>query len=440
MACPSCLHSGWASWGWAARRWPAPSSTADRCFTLGRSTCGGGPPPKKKKAPPPPGRPPPPLGKKRGQDPLPHPAPNWGVWPELLDDRQSAANLVTLLRTTPAARPWPRPAKLLQSWAGGQVLDDSANCCRPIPSPAAAPCCLRPCATLLQKPEPGHGGGCASRRYRPKQLTLDLDGVLALGAGWRRPTGSQETEGPGAAAAAAVAGYSGGPTAPMRYRPLQTAQHAPGANQPGPWPTGREPLPLEIWGASPSSQPFPWVLLISMVWAARRQLRWNGRRVVTARLAGAAGWSIPAAVMNQRCGATRWPAAAPRALKPSRNRLAGCFRRWLWAPKPKGTVPGSWANRRADGPFLGGLTRAEAAEQRPSGGALEQRCERPQGLSPDQSLQACCNASWPRSPAATRVPANLAAVVSINGFFGHPPPRLSLARTRSPGSLKVAGV
>jgi len=135
-------------------------------------------------------------------------------------------------------------------------------CFRAVPDPAADPGpSMASCALGAA------GAGNWSRRRR----ALAQLRAAAVGRLFRGPRG-------------------GGPKTktPMRLSAAACAQALPPGHQPGPWPTAVTRLPLEIWGASPSRPAF---LGAVDAWSGRQRppnCAGMARRVVTARLAGAA--------------------------------------------------------------------------------------------------------------------------------------------------------
>jgi len=230
---------------------------------------------------------------------------------ELLDDPTVAANLVTLLRTPPAARPLASPCSFCRAWPAARCQMNSANCCRPISPAARRPAAEDPCAPAAEAPSRSLGWMCFPGVTDPAAAPGPSMAVLALGAGWRRQLSRRRR--PWAAAQLPLPLFQGGPHGTMRLSALQRPTR-PGPST-WPWPTAVKPF--ASWkdlGGQPHQASVPGAVDAGLGGGAA-QIALDGRRVgPTARLAGAADGGHPGKVMNQRCGSYSMACGRPRAL------------------------------------------------------------------------------------------------------------------------------
>lgn len=326
-----------------------------------------------------------------------------GVWLELLDDR-SRRDLVTLLRT-PLLPDRGLALQLLQSWAGGQVLDELGELLQ-TDQPGSGALLLKTLRDLLQEPEPITVVDVL-QAVPTERLTLDLDGVLALGAGWRRQL-EQEKKALAQLRQLPLPVVQGA-TAPKRLAALQHPARPEVINLAVAH--RREPLRLEIWQTTPSSQR-SWVLLMHGLGGSAAQLRWMAEGL------SQRGWSVllvehpgsDESAVRELLDGLRPPPGAETIP----DRLADV--QAVLEAEAKGDVPDLGESVVLMGHSLGGLTALMAAGQRPAAG-LEQRCERALKGIPLINLSRllqCQLAQVPLPP--PQRPVDLAAVVSINGF------------------------
>jgi len=338
-----------------------------------------------------------------------------GPWLGLLDAR-SRADLKRMLRA-PLLRDQSFGRQLLDTWAGGQLLEELGNLLTTSDggsTTALLQITLRRLleqrreVTLLELLE----------ALPPQTLNLRLDGLVSLGQRWRfqlkrqqqamvrlgsLPLPRIEPPAPAWENAGAVAGRPAPPV--LQPQPLRLRLAVPGR---------REGLPLEIWAGSVERRPSqPWVLMMPGLGGNADQLGWlakalaqRGWPVVVVQHPGSDGLALRAALNGQQPP----PGAETLAI-----RLADVEA--VVAAQRLGRLPVNGAGLVLAGHSLGGLTALLAAGIAPQPG-LEGRCrtalERLPIHNPSRLIQ--CQLPQRALPPPSRPPADLRALVLFNGF------------------------
>ncbi|MEB3352532.1 MAG: alpha/beta hydrolase [Cyanobacteriota bacterium] len=353
------------------------------------------------------------------------------LWLDLLEP-EARRNLRQLLRS-PLLRDRSFSQQLLSSWAGERMLAEVGALMTGPDGSSTAPLLQR---TLRRGLE--HRGEVTTlellRDLPVPVLTLQLDGLLAMGQRWRRELDRQTRafqalpdQGLPARQLGRRAGLAGAPRRPQRL-----------------WlsvPHRGELLPLSLWlpprSARPAPPGRPWLLLMPGLGGTAEQLSWLA--------AGLAGRGWPGLVLQH-------PGSDEAALRASLDgdrpppgaeslpqRQADI--RAVLAAQSKGQIPGLAAGSPVVlvGHSLGAVAALLAAGLPPEPD-LEGRCrqaiERLPISNPSQLLQ-CQLASVPLPPPEP-APTGLRAVVLLNGFGSLLWPRRGLAGLPVP-ALVVGG-
>ncbi len=333
-----------------------------------------------------------------------------GPWLGLLDAR-SRADLKRILRA-PLLRDQSFGRQLLDTWAGGQLLEELGNLLTTSDGGSTTTLLQITLRRLLEQ-----------RRevtllelleaLPPQTLNLRLDGLVSLGQRWRFQLKRQQlamvrlgslplprSEPP--ASAWETAGAGADRPAPL---PLRLRLAVPGR---------REGLPLEIWAASAERRPNqPWVLMMPGLGGNADQLGWLARAlaqrgwpVVVVQHPGSDGLALRAALNGQR---------PPPGAETLGIRLADVEA--VVAAQRLGRLPVNGAGLVLAGHSLGGLTALLAAGIAPQPG-LEVRCraalERLPIHNPSRLIQ--CQLPERALPHPSRPPTDLRALVLFNGF------------------------
>jgi len=331
-----------------------------------------------------------------------------GPWLGLLDAR-SRADLKRILKA-PLLRDQSFGRQLLDTWAGGQLLEELGNLLT-TPDGGSTTTLLqitlrrlleqRREVTLLELLE----------ALPPQTLNLRLDGLVSLGQRWRFQLKRQQ-----------LAMVRLGSLPLPRSEPPASAWETAGADRPAPPPLRlrlavpgrREGLPLEIWAASAERRPNqPWVLMMPGLGGNADQLGWLARAlaqrgwpVVVVQHPGSDGLALRAALNGQR---------PPPGAETLGIRLADVEA--VVAAQRLGRLPVNGAGLVLAGHSLGGLTALLAAGIAPQPG-LEGRCraalERLPIHNPSRLIQ--CQLPERALPHPSRPPTDLRALVLFNGF------------------------
>ena len=342
-----------------------------------------------------------------GEAPL---AGDLGPWLSLLDAR-SRAELQQVLRA-PLLRDQSFGRQLLDTWAGGQLLEELGNLLTTSDGSSTTTLLQITLRRLLEQ-----------RRevtllelleaLPPKTLNLRLDGLVSLGQRWRFQLKRQQQAmvrlgslplariQPPASAWENAAADTDRPAPP----PLRLQLEVPGR---------REGLPLEIWAASVERRPNqPWVLMMPGLGGNADQLGWLARAlaqrgwpVVVVQHPGSDGLALRAALNGQQ---------PPPGAETLGIRLADVEA--VVAAQRLGRLPVNGAGLVLAGHSLGGLTALLAAGIAPQPG-LEGRCrtalERLPIHNPSRLIQ--CQLPERALPPPSRRPADLRGLVLFNGF------------------------
>jgi predicted dienelactone hydrolase len=333
-----------------------------------------------------------------------------GPWLGLLDAR-SRADLQRILRA-PLLRDQSFGRQLLDTWAGGQLLEELGNLLTTSDGGSTTTLLQITLRRLLEQ-----------RRevtlldlleaLPPQTLNLRLDALVSLGQRWRFQLKRQQLAmvrlgslplppiQPPASAGENAGAATGRPAPP----PLRLQLAVPGR---------REGLPLEIWAASVERRPNqPWVLMMPGLGGNADQLGWLARAlaqrgwpVVVVQHPGSDGLALRAALNGQQ---------PPPGAETLGIRLADVEA--VVAAQRLGKLPVNGAGLVLAGHSLGGLTALLAAGIAPQPG-LEGRCrtalERLPIHNPSRLIQ--CQLPERALPPPSRPPADLRALVLFNGF------------------------
>jgi len=342
-----------------------------------------------------------------GEGPL---AGDLGPWLGLLDAR-SRADLQRILRA-PLLRDQSFGRQLLDTWAGGQLLEELGNLLTTSDGGSTTTLLQITLRRLLEE-----------RRevtllelleaLPPQTLNLRLDGLVSLGQRWRFQLKRQQQAmvrlgslplpriQPSSSAWENAAAAADRPARP----PLRLQLAVPGR---------REGLPLEIWAATVERRPNqPWVLMMPGLGGNADQLGWLARAlaqrgwpVVVVQHPGSDGLALRAALNGQQ---------PPPGAETLGIRLADVEA--VVAAQRLGRLPVNGAGLVLAGHSLGGLTALLAAGIAPQPG-LEGRCrtalERLPIHNPSRLIQ--CQLPERALPPPSRPPADLRALVLFNGF------------------------
>lgn len=334
-----------------------------------------------------------------------------GPWLGLLDAR-SRADLQRMLRA-PLLRDQSFGSQLLDTWAGGQLLDELGSLLTTSDGGSTTTLLQITLRRLLEQ-----------RRevtllelleaLPPQTLNLRLDGLVSLGQRWRFQLKRQQQAivrlgslplrriEPHASANEIAGADAGRPDPPQ---PLRLRLAVPGR---------RDGLPLEIWAASRERRPNqPWVLMMPGLGGNAEQLGWLARAlaqrgwpVVVVQHPGSDGLALRAALNGQQ---------PPPGAETLSIRLADVEA--VVAAQRLGRLPVNGAGLVLAGHSLGGLTALLAAGIAPQPG-LEGRCrtalERLPIHNPSRLIQ--CQLPERALPHPSRPPADLRALVLFNGF------------------------
>ena len=333
-----------------------------------------------------------------------------GPWLGLLDAR-SRADLHRMLRA-PLLRDQSFGRQLLDTWAGGQLLEELGNLLTTSDGGSTTTLLQITLRRLLEQ-----------RRevtllelleaLPPQTLNLRLDALVSLGQRWRFQLKRQQQAmvrlgslplrpiQPPASARESAAADAGRPAPP----PLRLQLAVPGR---------REGLPLEIWAATVERRPNqPWVLMMPGLGGNADQLGWLARAlaqrgwpVVVVQHPGSDGLALRAALNGQQ---------PPPGAETLGIRLADVEA--VVAAQRLGRLPVNGAGLVLAGHSLGGLTALLAAGIAPQPG-LEGRCrtalERLPIHNPSRLIQ--CQLPERALPPPSRPPADLRGLVLFNGF------------------------
>jgi predicted dienelactone hydrolase len=333
-----------------------------------------------------------------------------GPWLGLLDAR-SRADLHRMLRA-PLLRDQSFGRQLLDTWAGGQLLEELGNLLTTSDGGSTTTLLQITLRRLLEQ-----------RRevtllvlleaLPPQTLNLRLDALVSLGQRWRFQLKRQQQAmvrlgslplppiQPPASARENAAAEAGRPAPP----PLRLQLAVPGR---------REGLPLEIWAATVERRPNqPWVLMMPGLGGNADQLGWLARAlaqrgwpVVVLQHPGSDGLALRAALNGQQ---------PPPGAETLGIRLADVEA--VVAAQRLGRLPVNGAGLVLAGHSLGGLTALLAAGIAPQPG-LEGRCrtalERLPIHNPSRLIQ--CQLPERALPPPSRPPADLRGLVLFNGF------------------------
>ncbi|MFM8605264.1 MAG: alpha/beta hydrolase [Cyanobium sp.] len=329
------------------------------------------------------------------------------VWLGLMHPR-SRQDLRILLRA-PLLQDRSFGRQLLDSWAGGQMLEEVGDLLTTSDGTSTTTLLQGTLRQLLQQGRPVTAIELL-RSLPPARLTLQLDGLLALAERWRQQLQQQQLALQGLQRLALPARRSL-PLAqvvtqvpPMRPLSL-VVPHRP------------EPLPLEIWSGrpgragSPSSR--PWLLLMPGLGGTAEQLGWlagtladRGWSAVVLQHPGSDAAALRAALAGQR------PPPGAEALATRLDDVAAVL-----AAQRQGRLGIGGDGVVLMGHSLGGLTALLAAGLEPVAG-LENRCR--QALvrlpinNPSRLLQ--CQLASTGLPRTPQPPVDLRGVVVLNGF------------------------
>ncbi|MCS5698304.1 alpha/beta hydrolase [Cyanobium sp. FGCU-52] len=351
------------------------------------------------------------------------PAADLEVWLGLLE-AGSREDLRALLKA-PLLRDQSFGRQVLDSWAGSQMLatlGELLTSADGSSTTALLPVTLRELLARRQEVTAIE----LLRALPPRQLVLDLDGLLSLADGWR---GQLQRQGEALRSLRRLSLPEGSPAAlslPAGPGPLVAGP--PTADEAKPPPIAiaprlsfltvshrREPLPLEIWLPSPAAPAAsrPWLLLMPGLGGTTDQLGWlaadlaaRGWAVVAMEHPGSDAQAVRAALEGQRPP----PGAETLAIRLDDVEAV------LEARRSGGLeVPGDGVV--LVGHSLGGLTALLAAGMVPEPG-LDARCQRALRrlpiANPSRLLQ--CQLPAGSLPAPRRRPPELKGVVAYNAF------------------------
>jgi predicted dienelactone hydrolase len=349
------------------------------------------------------------------------PAADLEVWMGLLE-RGSRDDLRALLQA-PLLRDRSFGRQLLDSWAGGQMLAtlgdllttvDGASTRALLPVTLREQLVRRRQVTAIE----------LLRALPPRQLVLDLDGLLSLADGWRRQLRRQ---GEALRSLRRLPLAEGSPVevslpadrGPLVAGPATADQASPPPITPRRWSLTvahrSEPLPLEIWlpsAAAPAASR-PWLLLMPGLGGTTDQLGWlaadlaaRGWAVLALEHPGSDAEAVRAALEGQRPP----PGAETLAIRLDDVEAVLEARR-----SGRLEVPGDGVV--LVGHSLGGLTALLAAGMVPEPG-LDARCRRALRRLPISNPSRLLQCQLPASslPAPRRRPPDLKAVVAYNAF------------------------
>ena len=333
-----------------------------------------------------------------------------GPWLGLLDAR-SRADLKRILKA-PLLRDQSFGRQLLDTWAGGQLLEELGNLLTTSDGGSTTTLLQITLRRLLEQ-----------RRevtllelleaLPPQTLNLRLDGLVSLGQRWRFQLKRQQL---------AMVRLGSLPLPRSEPPPSAWETASAGADRPAPPPLRlrlavpgrRDGLPLEIWAASAERRPNqPWVLMMPGLGGNADQLGWLARAlaqrgwpVVVLQHPGSDGLALRAALNGQR---------PPPGAETLGIRLADVEA--VVAAQRLGRLPVNGAGLVLAGHSLGGLTALLAAGIAPQPG-LEGRCrtalERLPIHNPSRLIQ--CQLPDRALPHPSRPAADLRALVLFNGF------------------------
>ncbi len=329
------------------------------------------------------------------------------VWLGLLHPR-SRQDLRLLLRA-PLLQDRSFGRQLLDSWAGGQMLEEVGDLLT-TPDGGSTTTLLQ--ATLRRLLLQGRPVTAIEllRSLPPARLTLQIDGLLSLAERWRQQLRQQQL---------ALQGLQRLELPQRRSLPLARVVTAvpPMRRLQLAVPHRREPLPLELWSARPgraeSTSPRPWLLLMPGLGGTAEQLGWlagtladRGWSAVVLQHPGSDGAALKAALDGQRLP----PGAEALATRlDDVKAVLDAQRQGRLAISGDGVV--------LVGHSLGGLTALLAAGLEPVAG-LEGRCrqalDRLPVNNPSRLLQ--CQLASTGLPRTPRRPDDLRGVVVLNGF------------------------
>jgi len=343
-----------------------------------------------------------------GEPPPPSPAGDeLTVWLGLLQPR-SRQDLRILLRT-PLLQDRSFGRQLLDSWAGGQMLEEVGGLLTTADGGSTTTLLQ---ATLRQLLQQGRRVTAIEllRSLPPARLTLQLDGLLALAERWRQQLRQQQL---------ALQGLQRLELRPRRSRPL--AEAVADVLRPRQLDLAvahrRESLPLEIWTARPDRSSAgagrPWLLLMPGLGGTAEQLGWlagtladRGWSAVVLQHPGSDGAALRAALEGQR------PPPGAEALATRLDDVAAVL-----VAQRQGRLGIGGDGVVLVGHSLGGLTALLAAGLEPVAG-LEGRCrqalERLPINNPSRLLQ--CQLASTGLPRTPHRPTDLRGVVVLNGF------------------------
>jgi predicted dienelactone hydrolase len=327
------------------------------------------------------------------------------VWLGLLQPR-TRQDLRVLLRM-PLLQDRSFGRQLLDSWAGGQMLEEVGGLLTTPDGGSTTGLLQTTLRTLLKEGRPVTAIELL-RSLPPARLTLQLDGLLSLAERWRQQLRQQQL---------ALQGLQRLELRSRRSRPLAeavTPRLRPMALQVS---HRREPLPLEIWPASPGNagtgSSRPWLLLMPGLGGTAEQLGWlastladQGWSAVVLQHPGSDGAALRAALDGQR------PPPGAEALATRLDDVKAVL-----AAQAQGRLGIGGDGVVLVGHSLGGLTALLAAGLEPVAG-LDRRCR--QALdrlpinNPSRLLQ--CQLASTGLPTTPRRPQNLRGVVMLNGF------------------------
>ncbi len=363
------------------------------------------------------------------------------VWVDLIEP-SSRRDLLRLLRA-PLVRDRSLGQQLLQSWAGQRVLDEVGDLIDAGQPGKTGPLLLGAMQRLLERQS--HVTTIELLRAVPvQQLSLDLDGLLELAAGWRHQIQRQRR---GLGALRRLELPERGPLLPLTdgadlrpdpapSRPRGRAKGAPAlaprsieltvAHRPA-------PLRLQLWQPRRlATPPGPWVLLMPGLGGSPAQLEW---------LAGALaqrGWPVLVLDHPDSGEAALRDLLDGRGAPPGAETLPDRLRdiQAVVAAEHDGRLPPLGESVVLMGHSLGGLATLLAAGLRPEPG-LARRCERALDGIPLTNLSRLlqCQLTQVALPPPSPLDEPLAGVVSFNGFGSLLWPHRGLGRLGVPALL-----
>ena len=327
------------------------------------------------------------------------------VWLDLLEP-EARRDLRRLLRA-PLLLDRSFGRQLLDSWAGGQMLEEVGELITSADGTSTSTLLQTTLRRLLQERQEVTALTLL-RALPPATLSLQLDGLLELAHQWRRQLERQQRS------LALLRRLALPRTAPPGGRGTAAGQ---GQVPPGrPWSLRvahrDQPLPLLLWPAADGGQR-PWLLLMPGLGGTADQLGW-----LAAALARA-GWSVAVLEHPGSDGAALQAALEGKRPPPGaetlRVRLADV--RAVLAAQRSGALPLQGRGVVLMGHSLGALTALLAAGLEPEPG-LERRCrraiERLPVANPSRLLQ--CQLPSSGLPAVAARPAELRGLLLFNGF------------------------